>query len=59
LKVDVTRKEILEFDLVYKNIFSEYSDLDKKFQVKCYSLSEVLIEKMAAVMGRTIPRGCL
>ena len=56
LKVDITRKEILEFDLVDRKIFSEYSDLDKKFQVKCYSLSEVLIEKMAAVMGRTIPR---
>ncbi len=56
LKVDVTRKEILEFDLVDKNVFSEYSDLEKDFSIKCYSLSEVLIEKMAAVMGRTIPR---
>ena len=56
LKVDVTRKEILEFELADKNVISDYSDLDKKFQVKCYSLSEVLIEKMAAIMGRTIPR---
>lgn len=56
LKVDITRKEILEFELEERPIFSEYSDLDKKFQVKCYTLSEVLIEKMAALMGRTIPR---
>jgi predicted nucleotidyltransferase component of viral defense system len=56
LKVDITRKEILEFDLEEKSIFSEYSDFGKDFHVKCYKLSEVLIEKMAAVMGRTIPR---
>ena len=56
LKVDITRKEILEFDLEERLIFSEYSDLNKDFRVKCYKLSEVLIEKMAAIMGRTIPR---
>lgn len=56
LKVDITRKEILEFDTEERPIFSEYSDLDVEFRVKCYKLSEVLIEKMAAVMGRTIPR---
>lgn len=56
LKVDITRKEILEFEVDDKVIFTEYSDLQKEFTVKCYTLSEVLIEKMAAVMGRTIPR---
>src|SRR3972149_11517451 len=56
LKVDVTRKEVLEFPLKERKIFTEYSDLQKEFSVKCYTLSEVLIEKMAAVMGRTIPR---
>tara|TARA_R110000868_G_scaffold21160_5_gene88239 strand:+ start:1599 stop:2411 length:813 start_codon:yes stop_codon:yes gene_type:complete len=56
LKVDVTRGEIIEFDLQERPVFYEYSDIPEDFQVKCYSLSEVLIEKMTAVMGRTIPR---
>lgn len=57
IKVDVTRQEILEFDLQDKKILADYSDLeDEDFRIKCYSLSEVLIEKMTAVMGRTIPR---
>lgn len=39
------------------NRFSRtYSDLEAEFKLQCYSLSEVLIEKMAALMGRTEPR---
>ena len=56
LKVDVTRGEILEFDLEHRRMFATYSDFEKEFKLQCYSLSEVLIEKMAAIMGRTIPR---
>jgi predicted nucleotidyltransferase component of viral defense system len=57
LKIDVTRGEKLEFDLIYKPLDNSYSDIsDIDFTINCYSLSEVLIEKMAAVMGRTIPR---
>lgn len=56
MKVDVTRGETLEFDLSDRPVFYKYSDIPEDFNVKCYSLSEVLIEKMTAVMGRTIPR---
>jgi predicted nucleotidyltransferase component of viral defense system len=56
LKVDVTRGETLEFELVERPVFYDYSDIPEDFRIKCYSLSEVLIEKMTAVMGRTIPR---
>ncbi len=57
IKVDVTRGEILEFDLVKKTVFITYTDLpEESFQVLCYSLSEVLIEKMVALIGRTEPR---
>ncbi len=56
LKVDVTRGETLEFDLEDQPIFCEYRDIEDTFKVNCYTLGEVLIEKMAAVMGRTIPR---
>jgi uncharacterized protein len=40
-----------------RKVFIEYNDLPAlSFSLQCYSLSEVLIEKMAALMGRTEPR---
>ncbi|OMP74994.1 MULTISPECIES: nucleotidyl transferase AbiEii/AbiGii toxin family protein [unclassified Chitinophaga] len=57
VKIDITRGEILEFPTEQKRIFILYSDLpEESFSLQCYSLSEVLIEKMAALMGRTEPR---
>ena len=57
LKIDITRGEILEFPIENRRIFILYSDLPKEsFLLQCYSLSEVLIEKMTALMGRTEPR---
>jgi predicted nucleotidyltransferase component of viral defense system len=56
LKIDITRGEILETAFEIKTIFRNYSDLEEDFQLKCYSLAEVLIEKMTALMGRTEPR---
>jgi predicted nucleotidyltransferase component of viral defense system len=56
LKIDITRGEILETEIETKTIFRTYSDLDENFTVQCYSLAEVLIEKMTALMGRTEPR---
>ena len=56
LKIDITRGEILETEIEIKTIFRIYSDLEEEFQLQCYSLAEVLIEKMTALMGRTEPR---
>ncbi|MBL7825556.1 MAG: nucleotidyl transferase AbiEii/AbiGii toxin family protein [Saprospiraceae bacterium] len=57
IKIDITRGEKLEFDIEEKPIFKNYSDLgDEDINIQCYSLNEVLIEKMAALMGRTTPR---
>ncbi len=57
LKIDITHNEVLEFETVDKRIFVEYSDLpEREFKIKCYQLSEILIEKMTALLGRTIPR---
>lgn len=55
VKVDITRKEILEFEPLLKPVFIHYSDLEA-FDILSYSLEEVLIEKMCALMGRTQPR---
>jgi len=57
IKIDITRKEVLEFPVVVKKVFILYSDLpEESFSLKCYPLEEILIEKMAALMGRTEPR---
>jgi uncharacterized protein len=56
LKIDITRGEIIETEVVERSIFREYSDLEEDFTLRCYSLAEVLIEKMSALMGRTEPR---
>ena len=56
LKIDITRGEILETQVEYKTIYRYYSDLEDDFKLQCYSLAEVLIEKMTALMGRTEPR---
>jgi len=56
LKIDITRGEILETKFEIKTIFRTYSDLEEDFNLQCYSLAEVLIEKMTALMGRTEPR---
>jgi predicted nucleotidyltransferase component of viral defense system len=57
IKIDITRAEVLEFDIEKRKVFREYSDLpEEMFSLQCYSLSEVLIEKMAALMGSTEPK---
>lgn len=57
VKIDITRGEIMEFEIEYRKVFREYPDLpEESFSLQCYSLPEVLIEKMAALMGRTEPR---
>jgi len=55
VKVDITRKEVLEFDPKDMPVFIHYSDLPD-FKVLSYQLNEVIIEKMCALMGRTQPR---
>ena len=42
IKVDISRTETLEFELVNKTVFIEYSDLEEH-HLLCYSLEEVLV----------------
>jgi len=51
VKVDISRTEILVFKPVLKSIFVDYSD-QEEHQMLCYSLEEVLVEKMRSVMQR-------
>jgi predicted nucleotidyltransferase component of viral defense system len=57
IKFDVTRGEIIEFDVELRPMLNNYSDLaEKDILIHSYSLNEVLIEKTTALMGRTVPR---
>ena len=57
IKIDITRGEKMEFSPVQKTVFISYTDLpEDSFELQCYPLSEILIEKMAALMGRMEPR---
>ncbi len=51
VKVDISRSELLEFEPVLKLALSAYSD-QESYQLLCYSLEEVLVEKMRSVMQR-------
>lgn len=51
VKVDISRSETLVFEPVMKDVFPGYSDQSAHQQL-CYSLEEVLVEKMRSVMQR-------
>ena len=55
VKVDISRSEKLEFESVIKSAIIEYSDEDE-YNLLCYSLEELLIEKLPCVMQRMQPR---
>jgi predicted nucleotidyltransferase component of viral defense system len=51
IKIDISRSEILVFEPIFKNVFTDYSDLEEH-KLLCYQLEEVLVEKMRSVMQR-------
>jgi predicted nucleotidyltransferase component of viral defense system len=51
VKVDISRSEQMVFEPIIKSVFADYSDLEEH-QLLCYSLEEVLVEKMRSVMQR-------
>ncbi|MDR2814286.1 MAG: nucleotidyl transferase AbiEii/AbiGii toxin family protein [Prevotellaceae bacterium] len=55
VKVDISRNELLQFSLETKPLFSTYSDHINSL-VKCYSLPEVMTEKLRSLLSRQQPR---
>jgi predicted nucleotidyltransferase component of viral defense system len=51
VKVDISRSEELVFEPVLNKVFISYSD-QEEHQLLCYSLEEVLVEKLRCVMQR-------
>ena len=58
VKMDISKGEKLEFDVEKLKMLNQYSDIaeEEEVSVQCYGLNEIAIEKMAALMGRTLPR---
>ncbi len=55
VKVDISKNELLLFDLEKKSLFDTYSDhLDSV--LLCYSLSEIITEKLRSILSRQQPR---
>ena len=55
VKVDISRTEILCFDLEVHSLFDTYSD-QGDCKIRCYSLKEAMAEKMRSLLSRTQPR---
>ena len=57
IKVDISQDEIIYNSHEEKHIVNKYSDLEqKKYSILCYTIGEVIAEKMRSLMQRTIPR---
>ena len=56
IKIDIANDELLCNDPVEKNVNNEYSDLKEEFSIFCYTLGEIITEKMRSLMQRTFPR---
>lgn len=57
IKVDITYNELIINKAEELSIFKEYSDIQSlDIRIQVYSLKEVFIEKLCALIGRTQPR---
>jgi predicted nucleotidyltransferase component of viral defense system len=56
IKVDISQDELIYNAPEEKQIINTYSDLLEEYSIFCYSLGEVISEKMRSVMQRTAPR---
>lgn len=51
VKVDISKSELIVFNPTPNTSFNEYSDLEP-FDLKCYPMEEILVEKMRSIMQR-------
>jgi len=55
IKMDISRKELLQFDINEREMFEKYSD-NITCRLRCYSLEEVITEKLRSLLSRQQPR---
>ncbi|MBN1116679.1 MAG: nucleotidyl transferase AbiEii/AbiGii toxin family protein [Bacteroidales bacterium] len=56
IKVDICPDELIYNVPEEKLIINLFSDMDQEYSILCYSLGEVIAEKMRSIMQRTAPR---
>jgi len=56
IKVDICDNEKLCNNAAKQPALNEYSDLSEQYKLECYTLSEIISEKMRLLMQRTMPR---
>lgn len=56
LRLDITRNEVVAFDVADRRLLHPFSDADAlgEVQLPCYALNEVMAEKVRAVLGQRI-----
>ena len=56
IRLDITRDEVLAFEPVLRTVIHPFSDSEDLalFRIRCYSLEEVMAEKIRAVLGQRI-----
>ena len=56
IKIDISQDELIYNAPEEKQIINTYTDLEEEYSIFCYSLGEVIAEKMRSIMQRTAPR---
>lgn len=56
IKIDISQDELVYYTPKDHQIINSYSDLEQEYKILCYSLGEVIAEKMRSLMQRTEPR---
>ncbi len=56
IKVDISQDELIYYEPEEKQVNNPYSDINQEYSILCYSLGEVIAEKMRSIMQRTTPR---
>jgi predicted nucleotidyltransferase component of viral defense system len=56
IKVDISDNELLCDEIMEKPVLNEYSDLTVQHTINCYSIDEIIAEKLRSLMQRTVPR---
>lgn len=57
IKVDISQKELVYDGPLEKQVNSQYTDLEQGYYlIRCYSIGEIISEKLRSLMQRTAPR---
>jgi uncharacterized protein len=56
IKVDICQSEKICCEIQILTAINDYSDLKEEYNIECYSINEILSEKLRSLMQRTIPR---